>query len=679
MNESMRTNHAGGNRRVHQSGPERHTVSEVKRVHVVFKTHLDIGFTDFARHVLRRYLDSFLPRAIELTRRTRESGGDRFIWTTGSWLIYEYLERSSPARRRQMEEAIAQGDIYWHGLPFTTHSELMDAELFRSGLALAKKLDRRFGRQTIAAKMTDVPGHTRAIVPLLAEAGIKFLHIGVNPASTPPAVPPVFVWRDPSGSDLIVMYQRTYGDAMVIPHTNVAVAITLTGDNHGPPSPDAIAGVYSRFRERFPEAEIRASTLDMCAADLLRIRNRLPVVTQEIGDTWIHGVGTDPKKVAQFRELSRLRREWLSAKKLKAGSDLDFQFSRSLLLVAEHTWGMDIKTHLRDFRTFRANEFQAARRKAKYRKVESSWMEQRAYVGEALKVLKASPLAVEARRRLARLAPRAPAFFAPHVSATTAETSRWRIRFDGRTGAIIGLQDKRTGREWATLQNPVGLFRYETFSSRDYDRFLRQYITHRYDWAIKDFSKPGMESARAMHRFWSPRLRRIRSDKVTTGHRLVLELTGPAVEGCPRRMTMEIVLPDDDSPVEMTFQWYDKPANRLPEALWLSFMPRVAQARGWTMHKLGCNISPLDVVRNGNRKLHAVGEGVAYRDQHGRFVIESLDCPLVAPGDPSLLDFNNCQPRLLDGMHFNLYNNVWGTNFPMWYDEDARFRFRLRF
>jgi hypothetical protein len=26
-------------------------------------------------------------------------------------------------------------------------------------------------------------------------------------------------------------------------------------------------------------------------------------------------------------------------------------------------------------------------------------------------------------------------------------------------------------------------------------------------------------------------------------------------------------------------------------------------------------------------------------------------------------------------MHFNLYNNVWGTNFPMWYEDDARFRF----
>ena len=30
------------------------------------------------------------------------------------------------------------------------------------------------------------------------------------------------------------------------------------------------------------------------------------------------------------------------------------------------------------------------------------------------------------------------------------------------------------------------------------------------------------------------------------------------------------------------------------------------------------------------------------------------------------------------GMHFLLYDNVWGTNFPMWFGEDARFRFVLR-
>jgi len=85
------------------------------------------------------------------------------------------------------------------------------------------------------------------------------------------------------------------------------------------------------------------------------------------------------------------------------------------------------------------------------------------------------------------------------------------------------------------------------------------------------------------------------------------------------------------------------------------------------------------VVPNGNRYLHAVGDGgVTVEDGGHRFQAISLDAPLVAPGRPSLLDFNNDLPNLQHGMHFNLYNNVWGTNFPMWFGEDCRFRFMNR-
>jgi hypothetical protein len=96
------------------------------------------------------------------------------------------------------------------------------------------------------------------------------------------------------------------------------------------------------------------------------------------------------------------------------------------------------------------------------------------------------------------------------------------------------------------------------------------------------------------------------------------------------------------------------------------------------MEKMGNMISPLEVVRKGNRKLHAIERRVVYRDEEGGLTLESLDAPLLAPGEPSLLNFNNKQPPLKRGVHFNLYNNVWGTNFPMWYGEDARFRFVLR-
>ncbi len=89
------------------------------------------------------------------------------------------------------------------------------------------------------------------------------------------------------------------------------------------------------------------------------------------------------------------------------------------------------------------------------------------------------------------------------------------------------------------------------------------------------------------------------------------EQVSPAL-GCPRHFTVEVHLPEAAPVIEYTLQWFDKAACRLPEALWLSFNPRVPSPSRWTMDKLGQAISPLDVVLDGNRHLHGIGEGVRY-------------------------------------------------------------------
>ncbi len=656
----------------------------IDKVHLIFKTHLDIGFTDFAANVVANYFSHYIPKAIEVARTLRSQGcAERFVWTTGSWLIYEYLEQASPPERTLMEDAIAAGDIAWHGLPCTTHSELMDASLFRYGLSLSQALDKRFGRKTIAAKMTDVPGHTRGIVPLLAEAGIEFLHIGVNAASTPPDVPAVFRWQDPSGAEVAVMYHKgSYGDLMIVPGMTEAIAFAHTGDNLGPQSPEQIVGVFGQMRQQFPGATIAASTLDAFATDLRKVKADLPVVTGEIGDTWIHGVGTDPRKVAQFRELSRLRREWLDSGKVKPENRDFAAFSRFLLMIPEHTWGLDEKTHLTDFFNYDAERFTKARHAANFKKMEASWQEQRAYVTRAVQALGQSALATEALKRLKAIEPARPdlaGFEAVADLSAEFETARFKLRFDPNLGGLTSLFDKSTGRDWASTDHVLGQIRHETFSQDDYNRFWRQYIANkdRADivfWAVLDYTKPGMD---AQQTATQPRLASLYRRRDSTGDHFLAVLDAPeeAPDGCPREFMLSLDFPSQESAVAFDLQWFDKAARRLPEALWFSFTPKVSDPKGWQFEKLRTLISPLDVVRDGNRKLHAVQRLLHKTEQ---ITLESLDAPLVAPGKPSLLNFDNSQPSLKQGVYFNLYNNVWGTNFPMWYDDDARFRFVLK-
>ena len=100
------------------------TFPDIKTVLVMFKCHFDLGFVDTQAGVMRRYFEEYYPRAIEIAKDRRSAGRDRYVWTTGSWLLYEYLEQANKETRQRMEEAVNAGDIAWHALPFSWQTEL---------------------------------------------------------------------------------------------------------------------------------------------------------------------------------------------------------------------------------------------------------------------------------------------------------------------------------------------------------------------------------------------------------------------------------------------------------------------------------------------------------------------------------------------------------------------------
>ena len=156
----------------------------MKEVLILFKTHLDVGFTDYAENVVSRYLNEYIPNAVKVGYELKDTDTP-FRWTVGSWLVWLALKNDTTGK---IEQAIKDGILCWHALPFTTHTEAMNEALFSYGLSLSKAFDKRFGRTTVGAKMSDVPGHTIGMVLLMKKNGIEFLHLGVNPATPLPNV-----------------------------------------------------------------------------------------------------------------------------------------------------------------------------------------------------------------------------------------------------------------------------------------------------------------------------------------------------------------------------------------------------------------------------------------------------------------------------------------------------------
>lgn len=131
------------------------TAEKYMEILVVFKTHLDLGYTDLAANIEKKYIENYIPHALDLAEKMKGSA-DEFIWTTGSWLIQRFLD-SSDENRSRMEKAIEDGLISWHALPFTMHIEMMDKPLYEYGLTLSKKLTNASERRQLPQNAPTFP------------------------------------------------------------------------------------------------------------------------------------------------------------------------------------------------------------------------------------------------------------------------------------------------------------------------------------------------------------------------------------------------------------------------------------------------------------------------------------------------------------------------------------------
>jgi hypothetical protein len=655
-------------------------MSDPGQIRIIQKTHLDVGYTDLAARVVELYLRDFLPKALEVARELREHGGrERFVWTLSSWLVERYLDEASPPDCEAMLEAIAAGDIAWLGLPFTFHNELTHPDLFRHAIEICRRLDRRFERHTITVKLTDVPGTTIGAVPLLVENGIECLFIGANGTNRRPDVPDVFRWRVASGEELIVVYQNSYGGFIELPHSDQAISIEFTSDNVGPLTRSGVVGTFLRLQDRFPGARLEAGTLDDAARLLVSVREKLPLIEAEIGDLWIHGVASDPWKVARYRELCRVREQALANGTTSA--DAADRAADLLMFVPEHTWGLDQKVHLADFECFDKRAFSQSRLLPAWRRYESSWTEQRRYTEEATDHL-GSEVASEARRRLATLGELEPTGTYSDLDTDSYESERFTIQFDER-GAIVALEDRQLGRRLASPGSPSGLIRYQVFDGEAYERYWNDYVNpeQRDEWFVRyDFGKPGLEHLGRIAQMWSPTVKRIETRSHALSEELLVSLEFPTEAcqdyGCPRSFRTHVRL-GHDGVIALTLSWKGKDAVRVPEAIWYSLsLPEITACR---LDKMGSWVDPLSTVTYEKRNLymHAIHQRLALINTELVLDVESLDAPLVSVGRPALLELPEKRPEVSGGVHFNLLNTTWGTNFPAWYDDDASFRFLI--
>ncbi len=676
----------------------------MKKVIVVSKTHLDLGFTDFAKNIKDKYINEFIPSAIDLANKVNSGKNKNFVWTTGSWILKEALENSSEGDKQKLLDALKNGNIASHALPFTLHTELLDTDTLEYGLSIVDLLDNISGKKTISAKMTDVPGHTKGLVTFLHKKGIKLLHIGVNGASALPQVPECFLWKN-GESEVVVIYSGAYGGAYKNEFLDEILYFDHTLDNRGAPSPEKVLARIKEIEKEYPGYEVVAGTMDDFAALLWEQRKKLPVIENEVGDTWIHGSTTDPYKAGALRTLINLKEKWLFEGSLNKGSSEYNGLCESILCLSEHTCGMDSKMYLSDYENYLKKDFVKARKRDKvkikhplrgypinlntikerrsgtyfegsYRTIEKSWAEQREYITDALNSLGAAHK-TEAEAELLKLRPsKKEAAPTELFKCDELNAFGWQIKINEFGG--IGFLKK--GDLLVIRENEEPVVEYRAYSKENYDYWHEHYsrnLKETAEWVYGDFGRPLLKYAESKYKKGSFYYKKEKAffRKTENEAKIFVELkcenTLCENAGAPRELQIIYTLTAEH--VKITASWFNKDANRLTEAIFFKLYPVEGEI---ALEKLGTLVNPYSVVESGSKNLHAV-RNVILSNCNNTIKITNLTTPLVSVGKGKILEFDNKFEKTEDGISYVLYNNVWGTNFPLWYEENACFEFLI--
>jgi len=346
-------------------------------IYLLHHTHLDIGYTHIQSEVLALQ-GKHLEEALKLAKQSADyPPGCRFKWLPeGLWGVEGYMKKASPAEKQNFIAAVRKG---WVGLDALFGNELTalcrPEELFEL-TAYARHLSEKYNITIDSAIITDVPGYTWGLVPVLADSGVKYLSMGPNHVhrigytlSTWGDKP--FYWISPSGQKKVLCWMagksyswfhtglhwkkaenkltpdRIFGylkqlEESNYPYDMVQVRYNIGSDN-GPPDPH-LADIVKAWNEKYTYPKlIITTTSEMFHEFEQRYGDKVPSLRGDFTPYWEDGAASSARETAINRaaaeRLVQAEILWALLSPDKYPQN-DFYYAwRNILLYDEHTWG----------------------------------------------------------------------------------------------------------------------------------------------------------------------------------------------------------------------------------------------------------------------------------------------------------------------------------------------------
>ncbi|CAF2141551.1 unnamed protein product [Rotaria magnacalcarata] len=712
-------------------------LSNVTRIHVVNMNHLDVGYngipaTGFINNILNIYFHQYFPRAAILAEQILHiSPKDSFIYTTHPWLLSMFFDCPqnlvlagiklicpSSDELALVERAIRLGAITWHAGAMNMQYEWMNEQVLNQSLDLSVALAKRFSVPVpCVVSVRDVPGVPIAMIRSLNQyfsehcSSKPMVTVGVNAAVTDYDVPNgLFRWGTSQDSYVIGTW-HSYGypnnpgstftnpgglsldDIIIVPQIGIGLAFAFRTDNQGPPmSISEIHQNHEILRQSYPGAEIISSSLQNFLEDISGVTDELALFDGDISDSWLQGIGSDPKRVQQYQAVQRALTTCFERNLCSNNDEELIDGSRYLVKIPEHTWGLP---SVYDQVNWSNKQFQTVINTQSFNNCRLAWLEQRKFFDLYLDTVHDHPVynIIQqelnaafnnvARPDLARFKPVSPTETFVLFRASSNPLS---VTFDQNLGSISNLtrSDKLF---WTDENSQLATYTYITYNETDFNQLSITYGNPGYD-------KPNSTAnANPVSMVWLPKLQQLfrsRTDENTFLAQLTLDPNAVNLYGGFSEIWLTYAFTDETT-LELEWLGLNKTATRLAEASMLKFLLPMQPS---------CSLIQYDTkvdVQQAAGKTSYYQRGVdsfscqtslsskCFATLHVKSYDAPIACPVLHGKEPTALPFpapGSSPP--LDGMAYNLHNNVWDTNYIYWYplvsgDESWRARFLINF
>ncbi len=348
-----------------------------RTIYLLHHSHNDIGYTHVQPEVEKMQWDN-IDKALEMADLTKNypEGAKMKFCTEVMWAVESWYDSASPEKQQAFREAVKSGSIELNGLFANELVSLCGPEELDRLLEAGRRISRECGTELTSAMITDIPGWSWALVPALANSGVKYLSLGTNRGHRIGDIIDAwgdkpFYWVSPSGEEKVLCW--IHGEGYSLFHTGLAYSAIkkklqedlvfnylnkLTegnypypevmlryniGSDNGPVD-ETLPQAVKEWNEKYVTPKIIISTVEEAFSVFEQKHGKdLPQVSGDLTCYWEDGAySTARETIMNRRNASRLTQAqalWAMFNPAAYPEKKIRNAWRNVLLFDEHTWG----------------------------------------------------------------------------------------------------------------------------------------------------------------------------------------------------------------------------------------------------------------------------------------------------------------------------------------------------